>query len=306
MKKDEWNSFSFPIPLSGEQVRKAFGEDVQLLVLDGIYKNGVDQPYFINFVTVDTKIPVIDDENVPAVIKPGKFYLIKPTLDPLWGEDPMGKMAQFYDLGRNFFAASTRQRPAQLPTGYSHTVIDAEHPYASLALEKSANGENHAWSFVSYVRTRGMYNPDGTKKDPSLFLNQDGIYNGNDIDPSTEYLFVPKGGYAVATKNGKQVFMEVNKDTPLKGFRAWLTLEKSLFTHDDVELNKPSQIMMLINSAPDNDNTITRIDGQDLNPNIIMNGRDVYDLSGRIVGTYGTTHLSKGVYIVAGKKIYVK
>jgi hypothetical protein len=35
-------------------------------------------------------------------------------------------------------------------------------------------------------------------------------------------------------------------------------------------------------------------------------GTEVYDLCGRKVGTFGSTSLPKGIYIVAGKKIFVK
>lgn len=300
MKKNEWNSFSFPIPLTGEQMRLAFGNDAELLVLDGVYNNEVGKPYLINFNTVDLKQPVTDPDNIPMVVEPGKFYLLKPTLDPVTGEDPKGRTTQYYELGRNFFAATSTQTPAQLPNNYSYTVIDTEHPYAMLPFT-SVSGDNNGNSYVSYVRTRGMYNEDGTKKDPSLFLDSDGIYKGTDIQP-TEYLYVPKGGYAVATKDGKQVFMEVNKDTPIKGFRAWLTLAQSIFSKDD----GPNEIKMAINNSLDDEEIVTSIDGYKLPTRPIAAGTEVYDLCGRKVGTFGSTSLPKGIYIVAGKKIFVK
>ena len=305
MQKNEWNSFSFPIPLTGEQIRMAFGNDAELLVLDSIYNNEVGLPYIINFKTVDLKQPVTDVNNIPVVVDPGKFYLLKPTLDPVTGDDPKGRVTQFYELGRNFFAANSAQTPAQLPQDYSHTVIDVDHPYAKNLLF-SKDGNNDGFSYVSYVRTRGMYNPDGTRKNPRDFLDSDGVYNGADIDPQNEFLFVPKGGYAIANKNGEKVFMEVNKDTPIKGFRAWLTLAQSLFTRDDAGSVKPNEISVTINKSLDDDEVITSIDGFELKPQTIMEGSAVYDLSGRKVGEFGDTSLPKGFYIVAGKKIFVK
>lgn len=300
MKKDEWNSFSFPIPLSGEQIRLAFGNDAELLVLDGVHNNEVGKPYLINFNTVDLKQRVTDPDSIPMVVEPGKFYLLKPTLDPVTGEDPKGRTTQYYELGRNFFAATSTQTPAQLPNNYSYTVIDTDHPYAMLPVI-SKSGDNNGNSYVSYVRTRGMYNEDGTRKNPSLFLDSDGIYKGTDILP-TEYLYVPKGGYAVANKDGKQVFMEVNKDTPIKGFRAWLTLAQSIFSKED----GPNEIKMTINNSLDDEEIVTSIDGYKLPTRPIAVGTEVYDLCGRKVGTFGSTSLPKGIYIVAGKKIFVK
>ena len=246
-------------------------------------------------------MPVDDTGNITPVMEPGKFYLIKPTLDPVTGEDPMGRITQFYELGRNFFAATSSQTPAQLPDNYSHTVIDTDHPYAMMTFN-SEDGNNNGCSYVSYVRTRGMYNSDGTRKDPRLFLDSDGVYNGTDIDPQTEFIFVPKGGYAIANKNGKQVFMEVNKDTPIKGFRAWLTLEKSLFTKED----ESNEVNVIINNSFDDEPIVTSIDGYELRPQKIIEGTAVYDLSGRVVGKFGDTSLPKGFYIVAGIKIFVK
>ena len=294
MKKNEWNSFAFPIPLTGEQVRLAFGEDCELLKMDQILNNEVGDPYWINFTTVDLKQEVTDPNNVPKVIEPGYFYLIKPTVDPVSGEDPYGRVTEFYQLGRNFFAVD----PNKVPQDYAHTIIDTDHPYFSRAIS-SPDNTNDGISFVSYVRTPGGYDANGSKIFP---IDTDGIYCGTVID-SDEYLYVPKGGYALTTKNNKQVFIEVNKDTPLKGFRAWLTLSKSLFTHDDH--SHSTEIKVSVNGMDDNTN-VTAIE-RIFNPQTtIADGTDVYDLSGRKVGTIGTTTLPSGIYIVAGKKVFVR
>lgn len=295
MKKNDWNSFSFPIPLTGEQVRLAFGADTELLKLDAIYNNQAGEPYLINFETVNLKQPVEDPEHVPAVIEPGYFYLLKPTADPVVGEDPKGRMTQFYQLGRNFFSVDE----SQVPEGYAHTIINTATPFASQPIS-SPNDTNNGTAYVSYVRTRGMYNADGSKKNPSDFLDANGKYKLNDIDPTTEFLFVPKGGYAMTTKNGKQVFVEVNKDTPLKGFRAWLTLEHSLFTPQT-----PSEIKVSFNGIADGEvpTVISEMIATSHQP---ADGTTVYDLCGRPVGNIGETTLPRGFYIVGGKKIFVK
>lgn len=295
LKKNDWNSFSFPIPLTGEQVRLAFGEDAELLKLDAIYNNQAGEPYLINFETVNLKQTVKDPEHVPAVIEPGYFYLLKPTADPVVGEDPKGRLTQYYQLGRNFFSVDE----SQVPEGYAHTIINTATPFASQPLS-SPNDTNNGTAYVSYVRTRGMYNADGSKKNPSDFLDANGKYKLNDIDPTTEFLFVPKGGYALTTKNGKQVFVEVNKDTPLKGFRAWLTLEHSLFTPQT-----PSEIKVSFNGIADGEvpTVISEMIATSSQP---ADGTTIYDLCGRPVGNIGETTLPRGFYIVGGKKIFVK
>jgi hypothetical protein len=232
-----------------------------------------------------------------VAVDPGVFYLLKPTADPAVGEDPMGRTTEFYQLGRNFFSVDA----SQVPQGYAHTIIDTEHPYARQEIS-SPNHSNDGYSYVTYVRTRGMYNEDGSKKDPSLFLDNNGIYNGSDINPATEYLFVPKGGYAITTRNGQQVFIEVNKDTPLKGFRAWLTLEHSLFTPSEPA---SSEIKISFDGVVDGDvpTVISELIPESSKP---ADGTHVYDLCGRQVGNVGTTTLPRGLYIIDGKKVFVK
>ena len=49
--KDEWNTFSFPLPLTGEQVRNAFGDNCELLKLHSI-GNLSNNDCMIDFETV--------------------------------------------------------------------------------------------------------------------------------------------------------------------------------------------------------------------------------------------------------------
>jgi len=49
--KDEWNTFSFPLPLTGEQVRNAFGDNCELLKLHSI-GNLSNNDCIIDFETV--------------------------------------------------------------------------------------------------------------------------------------------------------------------------------------------------------------------------------------------------------------
>ena len=307
MKTNLWNSFSFPIPLTGEQIRLAFGEDAELLQLDGVINNEVGKPYIINFTTVDLKQTVTDPTNVPQVVEPGKMYLLKPTADPVDGEDPFGRVRKFYELGRNFFSVDA----TQVPQDYSHTIIDTDNPYASQAIN-SPNHSNDGVAYVSYVQTPGYAQ---WKADPAQgWLDSngeychtaDGSYQGtNKYGESVSYnadvysaLYAPKGAYVMA---GGRMY-ELNKDTRIKGFRGWITLTKSLFTVDEEE---QGSVRMSIDGVVDGDVDITGIAG-DAIPVPVAANTTVYDLCGRRVGTVGTASLPRGIYIVAGKKVFVK
>ena len=51
--RDEWNTFSFPLPLTGEQVRNAFGDDCELLILHSIGILSDKNDRIIDFQTVN-------------------------------------------------------------------------------------------------------------------------------------------------------------------------------------------------------------------------------------------------------------
>ena len=93
---------------------------------------------------------------------------------------------------------------------------------------------------------------------------------------------------------------ELSRDTRIKGFRGWITLTHSIF--DDAS-SAAAGSRIAIDGVIDGEtssiewNTIVPV-----NPNTIT---DVYDLSGRKVGT-SVSNLPKGLYIVGGKKLLVK
>ena len=89
--KNEWNSFAFPLNLSSDQVRNAFGDETRLAVLDGLG-------------TISGNKGIIDFRSIQmssetAAVDAGHFYIIKPENDPL--ETSGGK--SYYALGRGTF-----------------------------------------------------------------------------------------------------------------------------------------------------------------------------------------------------------
>ncbi len=283
LKKNQWNSFSMPIPLTGEQIRNAFGDDASLLELHSI--GGLSHnSNIIDFQSVGLK-PM--DPFMPVVV-PGKFYLLKPTVDPVEGLDPRGLVYNYYDLGRNFFTVNTDINDGKKednPTYYKHYILDpdvmsaSEHLQSWNGSELVTGGDNDGDACVSYVRTPGY----------STFAVTNGIYNGS---LATDDLYAPLGSYVMSNNR----IYEINKDTRLKGFRGWIKLSNSVFAETSeakisvngvVDIDGSTGIgTITVVSEPDNDNT------------------SIYDLGGRKVGNTGSG-LSKGIYIAGGKKYMV-
>ncbi len=268
--KGEWNTFSFPLPLTGEQVRNAFGDDCELLKLNSI-GNLSRNDCIIDFETVNLL-------TLDPVVTAGNLYMLKPTKEPAYGETPRGNLAYYYDLGKMFFS----------------TKGDAEDPdykYPKMKLDEwsggqnvgSYNNTNDGCGHVTYTQTPGF----------KSFRVTGGKYNG-DVAPEDSY--APKDSYAMS--GGKMY--ELSRDTPIKGFRGWITLTHSIF--DDASSSAAGS-RIAIDGVIDGEtssiewNTIVPV-----NPNTIT---DVYDLSGRKVGT-SVSNLPKGLYIVGGKKLLVK
>lgn len=268
--KGEWNTFSFPLPLTGEQVRNAFGDDCELLKLNSIGKLS-NNDCIIDFETVD----LITLDNV---VTAGNLYMLKPTKEPAYGETPRGNLAYYYDLGKMFFSTKGDDE-------------DPDYTYPKMKLDEwsggqnvgSYNNTNDGCGHVTYTQTPGF----------KSFRVTGGKYNG-DVAPEGSY--APKGSYAMS--GGKMY--ELSRDTRIKGFRGWITLTHSIF--EDASSSAAGS-RIAIDGVIDGEtssiewNTIVPV-----NPNTIT---DVYDLSGRKVGT-SVSNLPKGLYIVGGKKLLVK
>ena len=270
--KDEWNTFSFPLPLTGEQVRNAFGDNCELLKLHSI-GNLSNNDCIIDFETVD--LITLD-----SVVTAGNLYMLKPTKEPVFGENPRGEMAYYYDLGRMFF--STNEADNSDP--------DYNFPFIDLDVEKgeqpvgSFGGTNNGCGHVTYIQTPGF---------STFSVNRDGIQLAN----ATAGSYAPKGSYAMS--GGKMY--ELSRDTRIKGFRGWITLTHSIFVDQE---GQAAGAKIAIDGIIDGDvpSAIDQHDAVPVNPNAVS---AVYDLSGRKVGT-SLDNLRKGMYIVNGKKLLVK
>lgn len=270
--KNEWNTFSFPLPLTGEQVRNAFGDKSELLILHSI-GNLSNNDCIIDFKTVNLL-------TTDSVVTAGNLYMLKPTKDPAFGENPRGEMADYYDLGKMFF--STKSEDNANPD-YTYPFMDLDI-WKGLQTVGSYQGTNNGWGYVTYTQTPDFDN---------FIVDRDGLKLVNSPDGS----YAPKGSYAMS--GGKMY--ELSRDTRIKGFRGWIKLTHSIFDDPTSSANGAS---FAIDGVIDSDE-ITAIDRHavvPVNPSTIT---AVYDLSGRKVGE-SIGSLPKGIYIVEGKKLLVK
>ena len=272
--KDEWNTFSFPLSLTGEQVRHAFGDDCELLRLNsiGLLSNN---DCIIDFETVN----LLTLENV---VTSEYLYMLKPTISPAIGENPRGEMAIYYDLGKMFF--STNLDDADDPD-YNNPVMDLSIDKGQQRVD-SYQGNNDGWGYFTFTQTPAF---------ASFHVDSDGKIPSSVTSPAGSY--APKGSYAMS--GGKMY--ELSRDTRIKGFRGWITLTHSIF---DNPTSMAAGASIAIDGVIDGDATLA-IDRHAIvpvNPNAIT---AVYDLSGRKVGE-SLDRLPKGIYIVNGKKLLVK
>ena len=105
-------------------------------------------------------------------------------------------------------------------------------------------------------------------------------------------IYAPDGAYVVSNNT----IYHINKDTRLKGFRGWLIL--------DHPIPPSSTPTMAVNGQFSIEGTETVISELPVRMQL-PSSTAVYDLSGRRIGTIGM-NLSKGLYIVNGKKYLVK
>ena len=268
LKTDQWNTFSFPLNLTGEQIRQAFGEDAQLAYIHSV--GGLSQ--HDNVIDFQTKTLFTSE----TVVEPGQFYLLKPTKLPLKGIDPQGREAEYYELGRKYFSVNDE------PDSYKHDLLAVGTKTESKETIKLGDGRQGGTASVTYVQTSDVTN---------FHVNSDGIYTGTNI-------YAPKGSYAVSVKSDKATIFHLKRDTPIKGFRGWINLDNELDQQSSKEFSM--EIYGMFFKEPSGVTT----DAELPSIQILSNDEAVYDLTGRKVGTLGK-NLPKGIYIVKGKKFFV-
>lgn len=266
----KWNSFSFPIPLTGEQIRHAFGDDATLAKIDGVGTLSKSSQV-LDFATVN----LMTTENV---VEPGHFYLLKPTKEPMTGTDPRGHEANYYDLGKIFFSVESEE-----PSGYDNPWLPLGTVMAQNNIS-SYNNANDGVEYANYIQTPGF----------ETFTVSSGIYNGS---TDTKDVYAPKGGYAVSNNT----IYHLNKDTRIKGFRGWITLTYPI--EGEVE----NVTGLAVDGIMEDIDETTGLVLSTIMPATLPDDTPIYDICGRKVSTLENGHsLPRGIYIVNGKKFMVR
>ena len=203
-----------------------------------------------------------------AAIEKGKFYLIMPENEPATGTD-------YYELGAYTF---------------SGTTLDA----AKIAEDVFTPAEGAANPTEASVMTKGTY-----KSTPGYEYE-----NGNKFgegEEKVEGTYIPARSYVIGAQGENTTIFHTVSDLKTKGFRAWLVDVEGETTQNTIS-------SVAINGIAD----ITAIDevlADELKAKP-TNGA-IYDISGRKVGEISDLNsqsftLSKGIYIVNGKKVVIK
>ncbi len=220
---------------------------------------------------------IIDFVTIPlpaegAAIEKGKFYLIMPTKEPTPGTGSTSNKP-YYTIGAYTFSGPS---------------LDA----AKIAEDVFTPAEGAANPTEASVKTQGTF-----------FSTPGYEYaNGNQFavgETKTDGTYIPAGSYVIGVKGDKTTIFRTQHDLKTKGFRAWLVDVEGETTQNTIS-------SVAINGIAD----ITAIDEvfADEMKAKPTNGI-IYDISGRKVGdisNLNSSTLTKGIYIVNGKKIVIK
>ncbi len=247
--KDDWNSFVFPLNMSTDQVRYAFGDEVQLAEITELGELS-KQPTCIDF-----KIVPLNPGQL--AVTAGKFYLVKPSVNPLINSSGV----EYYPLGRNTFNTA------------DFSTIKKETVHVSEAAKEYAEQQGLPTDWLNNVVTTYATYVNGTE--------------------------IPKGAYVMGKKkdgsSGVQLY-RLTRGTAIKGFRGWI--------EDGVGSTGAGTLSVggIFNMNTYVDPT-TGIEHLRLEKPSTQQG--VYDMSGRRVSNT-LEGLPRGLYIVNGKKMFVK
>ena len=277
-----WNSFVCPIDLTSKQVKEAFGSEVDLAELVQIGSLSGSRTC-IDFKKV--QLPANDQTAITA----GKMYLIKPVAGS--GHYIDGKKR--YTLGANFKifidggdAASTSsyenniQKSEATTNGY--TILSANNP---------------GWTTSKLIESEVIEGNGGAHGENDV----DGIYYKATYVNSGDNKIVPAGSYVMGakyTENTENIdettvtMYHLKNDMAIKGFRGWL---------EDWYNTTTGEVVARIYPTEDFD-PATMIEEVDITAQV----KGVLDMSGRKIATDDLNALPKGLYIVNGKKVYVK
>ena len=289
LNAQQWNSFILPVNLTLGQMKRTYGDAVKVAKLDRI-SNGT-----VFFVTQE---PVSDDSVLVRAFEP--YIVYPPVVDVTSGSYTVSK----------FYTSEGSDNSQWLGTDYKPTTEESK------ALTKTIAKDHNIITMVSLDRSQLLRHVEATKKDNvytwisntsfstgatkgemtcygtlAKTYNENGILPGRD-DLASDYCM----------RDGKLVQVPSDKQFGLKGFRCWFEIYG---TQHGVAASK---LALNIDGVEDNTTSINEIFGEDAASTTRARGIDgVFSLNGQLVRHGSSTEgLSKGIYIVDGRKIVVR
>lgn len=270
LNENKWNSIVLPVTLTVGQVKSAFGDQVRISAFKGAIEE--DHPERIIF----QKISANRDESNDIAIEAGNLYLIKPTnLD--------------YTTDGDARKVEIDGEEAVSITDY-YTI-----PGVVFNCEEKADytskvqGDKGAETYKSDTQVQFVGTYVKLSDDNKIPVNSY-VLNGNN-----------QGGTA-------GVWYYRTKETASKGFRGWLQTCTS--DASDNTSGAAKKLTYLLEGVEE------ELDGGTTSIDNLVNGDmigkkisgNIYNLNGQLVRTNTTNleGLSKGVYVVGGKKMIVK
>lgn len=305
---NEWWTICEPFPLTADELKKVFGDEVKLVKLISVTRDVANQKITLNFGK-----NLVSGENAYVnrdgyTLEAGVPYLIKPALKEDWTVDSRLLTYEQSADGASRFAPKTADELQTILKDGKYTVD---------AIVINNTGENK-----EPTQTR----EDGKEKHTNLnytmlgtfylhylpkycyFLGWDNknscvtfYWKGNDANPA-ELSWNPYT--AVIVPN----FIDQDFYVPNGTFETvhYNYNDNCIGMTDDYNGTKPSKRMSLEFFLEEDNGTVTGIDAIRSNSQDLYND-DIYNISGQLVRRKGDmSNLTKGLYIVNGKKYIVK
>lgn len=312
MQTNQWNTITLPVSLTKEQVISGFGEGTVIGVMDGYATDYPDleagdyPDQCIHFKSNDMSAMADTD----IAIEEGKVYIIKPTADPAVAK---GETAKY----KNSNEGQPTYIDVEGPIYYLDYVKYTLKDYGDEGKECYIVEKDDETGEVLSTTVRTHDDPEtGTPieatgaRNGKLSLQMDGTYVTK-VVPVGENDYV----YAFQTQGEEVKVVELDPqysktyegfgDTvgrKFKGFRGWVTAN-----YDDS--NDVKNVFTVLINEGDGETTIIRgIDSTDGYSEITVGSKGIYDLQGRAIDSdlFHSGACPKGVYIVNGKKVFVK
>ncbi|MDY2806075.1 MAG: hypothetical protein SOU48_06240 [Prevotella sp.] len=309
-KDNEWWTICEPFPMKAEELKKVFGEEVKLVKLVSVTRNVAGNAITLNFGKnlVSGEGAYVNQSGY--TMEAGVPYLIKPALAKEWTVDSRVLEYTQNEDNASRFAPKTADQLQKLLSDGKYTVdaivINNKGNSQEPTIEKDGHAvhENLKYTMIGtfYLHYMPKYcyflGWDSKTKSVTFYWKNNDVQKGElSWNPYTAVIvpnYVDKGFF---TPNGK--FETVHYEYSDNG---------EIGINDDYKgtTTSNSKRMALSFDYIEDDDSVTSIENIHFDGNEIY-GTDIYNINGQLVRKNSdASNLSKGIYIINGKKHIVK